>query len=187
MDDPGPEVLDAARRGDAAALETVLRTLHPRVWAIARRLLGNEADAADATQEALISIVRGLPGFDGRSAFGTWAHRVATNACLDELRRRRRRPVADEDPDEHGPDPGDPIGSTEQRIDLEAALGELSDEHRVVLVLREVGGHDYAEIAELLDLPIGTVRSRLARARRHLVQLLDAGNSPGVPNVEPTV
>ena len=83
----------AARDGDRAALDSLLRRHHDRIAAVCRRLCGNDADAADATQEALIAIVRGLPRYDGRSAFSTWAYRVATNACLDELRRRGWRPV----------------------------------------------------------------------------------------------
>ena len=184
MDEPADDVVAAARTGDPAAVEALLRWIHPRVWAIARRISGNDADAADATQEALLAIVRGLPGFDGRSALATWCHRVATNACLDELRRARRRPV----PDAGEPTPvatTDRIEQVGQRLDLRAALDALGDDHRQILVLRDVAGHDYAEIAEMLDIPIGTVRSRLARARRHMIQLLDAGNSPDVRHVEP--
>jgi RNA polymerase sigma-70 factor (ECF subfamily) len=93
--DPAGNLVAAARSGDRAALEELLRTHHDRLYALARRITGNDADAADATQEALIAIVRGLPRFDGRSSFGTWAYRVTANACLDELRRRRRRPLLD--------------------------------------------------------------------------------------------
>ena len=82
----------AAQAGDRGALDTLLRRHHDRLYALCRRVTGNDADGADACQEALIAIVRGLDRFDGRSAFSTWAYRVATNACLDELRRRRRRP-----------------------------------------------------------------------------------------------
>ena len=84
----------AAQEGDRAALDALLRRHHDRIHAVCRRLAGNEADALDATQEALIAIVRGIRRFDGRAAFSTWAYRVATNACLDELRRRKRRPAA---------------------------------------------------------------------------------------------
>jgi RNA polymerase sigma-70 factor (ECF subfamily) len=91
------ELVADAQRGDRDALDALLRRHHDRIRALARRLCGNDADAADATQEALISIVRGLPRFDQRAAFGTWAYRVATNACLDELRRRARRPRPEPD------------------------------------------------------------------------------------------
>jgi RNA polymerase sigma-70 factor (ECF subfamily) len=91
------ELVTAAQSGDRAALEQLLRRHHDRVRALARRLCGNDADAADATQEALLAIVRGIGRFDQRAAFGTWVYRVATNACLDELRRRARRPVPADD------------------------------------------------------------------------------------------
>ena len=80
----------AVQAGDRAALDTLLRRHYDRIYAICRRIAGNDADAADATQDALMSIVRGLERFDGRSTFSTWSYRVATNACLDELRRRKR-------------------------------------------------------------------------------------------------
>ena len=181
-------VVDAARRGDPAAVDAVLRHVYDRTWAIARRLMGNDADGADATQEALLAIVRGLARFDGRSSITTWCHRVATNACLDELRRRGRRPeptdleVLEQTGDTHH----EPSESTrvEDRMAIDQALGQLSPDFRIALILRDVVGHDYAEIAEILDIPLGTVRSRLARARRQMVDLLESGNSPMIRNVE---
>ena len=134
-------------------------------------MTGNDTDAADATQEALLAIVRGLPRFDGRSAFGTWAYRVATNACLDELRRRKRRPEpAPEDPTAAQLD-GDPA-DVALRIDVDAALRRLPVDFRAAVVLRDLTGLDYAEIAEVLGLPSGTVKSRIARGRAALVPLL---------------
>ena len=84
--------MTAAQAGDRGALDQLLRRHYDRMHAVCRRITGNEADAADAAQEAMIAVVRGLARFDGRSAFGTWVYRIATNASLDELRRRRRRP-----------------------------------------------------------------------------------------------
>ncbi len=85
--------MEAARGGDRAALEVLLTTHYDRVHALCRRMLGNDADALDATQDALLAAVKALGRFDGRSSFGTWLYRIATNTCIDELRRRRRRPV----------------------------------------------------------------------------------------------
>jgi RNA polymerase sigma-70 factor, ECF subfamily len=163
-------------------MDALLRRHHGRIWAICRRLAGNDADAADATQEALLLIVRRLGTFDGRSQFTTWAHRVATNACLDELRRRRRRPVQglpDEDPDRSDAivDRSPPVDRTvTDRITVDAALAQLPEEFRVPIVLRDLAGHDYAHIAAILDIPAGTVRSRIARGRARLAEMLDAGN-----------
>jgi RNA polymerase sigma-70 factor, ECF subfamily len=167
-------------------MEALLRRHHDRIWAVCRRLAGNDADAADATQEALVLIVRRLDTFDGRSRFTTWAHRVATNACLDELRRRRRRPVAGLD-DSHGTDgtpsasrladPGERVDElVTGRLTVDQALARLPEEFRLPVVLRDLGGHDYAEIGRILDLPPGTVRSRIARGRARLAELLDIGN-----------
>ena len=160
------DLVAAAQTGDRAALEQLLRRHHDRLRALARRLCGNDADAADATQEALISIVRGLDRFDGRAAFGTWAYRIATNACLDELRRRARRPQPQDDAVlatvAAGSDPGDIVSA---RIDVDTALAALPVEFRTAVVLRDLCALDYAEIAEVLDVPPGTVRSRIARGR----------------------
>lgn len=141
-------------------------------------MTGNDSDAQDATQEALLAIVKGLPRFDGRAKFTTWAYRVATNACLDELRRRRRRPDPVEEIFE-APDPGGPPGVAElvsERLTLDAALDGLSGEYRTAVVLRDVLGLDYAEISEVLDIAPGTVRSRIARGRAGLARSLTAGN-----------
>jgi RNA polymerase sigma-70 factor (ECF subfamily) len=167
---PDAELVAAAQAGDRAALEALLRRHHDRVRAVAGRIAGNPADAADASQEALIAIVRGLPKFDGRSAFSTWLYRVTTNACLDELRRRRRRPTptlnADDGPSEIAVNPAD--DRVADRLALEAALRRLPEEFRVPVVLRDVADLDYAEIAAVLEIPVGTVKSRIARGRSQL-------------------
>lgn len=148
-------------------------------------MTGNEADAADATQEALIAIARGLANgrFDGRARFTTWAHRVTVNSCLDELRRRKRRPDPLGDPDlEHHVAPVNQPGPTEAvagRLDIDAALARLPLDFRVAVVLRDLCDLDYATIAKILDIPPGTVRSRIARGRAALVPLL--GNPDPTP------
>ena len=186
-------------------------------------MLGNEADAIDATQDALLSAVRSITRFDGRSAFGTWLYRIATNACLDELRRRRRRPVVglpgEVDDDwagggsqgtgwgsggegryrpAFGPQERDPADEAIAHVDLDAALRTLAPEHRMALVLRDVGDLTYDEIALILDVPIGTVRSRIARGRAALADLMtggdrsdgpegpEDGNASDLPDVEPS-
>jgi RNA polymerase sigma-70 factor (ECF subfamily) len=144
---------------------------------VCRRLTGNDADAADATQETLIAVVRGLGGFDGRSRFTTWTYRVAVNASLDELRRRRRRPEPglEEYEAPAGGGRAERSDDSDLRLDVDAALRRLPAEFRAAVVLRDLCGLDYAEIAEVLEIPPGTVRSRIARGRAALVPLL-AGN-----------
>lgn len=173
------ELIERARNGDSEALDDLLRRHHTRLHAVCLRILGRRADADDAAQNALIAIVRGLPTFDGRSAFSTWAYRIATNAALDELRRRRRRPQPRLDPTEatgRAPEP-DPraeraLLAFENRELVERALTELPDDFRVAVVLRDVADLDYESIASILDVPIGTVRSRIARGRALLADAI---------------
>jgi len=183
------ELVAAAQRGDGRALDTLLRRHADRLHAVCRRIAGNDADALDATQEAMIAIVRGLDRFDGRSAFSTWAYRIATNACLDELRRRRRRPepTADEDLDAAA----GPLGASTDldhvgaRVDIDAALATLAPEYRAAVVLRDLVGLDYAEIGEILGAPAGTVKSRIARGRGALAAALAPAGNPEAPAQRP--
>lgn len=173
-------LVTAAQGGDTKALDALLRRHHDRIFAVCRRLAGNDADALDATQEALMAVVRGLDRFDGRARFGTWVYRVATNACLDELRRRKRRPVP-VDEERYGlddrPDPRTPSvgGSVTDRLAVDEALQAITPEFRACVVLRDLCDLDYAEIAEVLDLRPGTVRSRISRGRAALAQVLGGG------------
>src|SRR5687767_7402027 len=150
-------------------------------------MTGNDADASDAAQDALIAVVRGLHRFDGRSRFSTWVYRVTVNACLDELRRRRRRPEPrDLDlPAFSTAAAGGPAldGAVADRLDVDAALRALPPDFRAAVVLRDLCGLDYAEIAEVLAIPAGTVRSRIARGRAALADRL--GN-PSRPADRPT-
>ena len=169
----------AAQAGDRRSLDILLRRHYDKVHAICRRIAGSSRDADDAAQEAMISIVRGLNRFDGRSAFTTWIYRIATNAALDELRKRNRRPalhVATDD-DGYTPEAVDPLSertveSVADRMAIDAALADLPDEFKAAVVLRDICDFDYGEIAEALNVPIGTVKSRIARARAQLVQRL---------------
>lgn len=198
------ELVDRARGGDRAALDALLRRHHTRLHLLCRRLCADRGDAEDATQEALIAIVRGLPRYDGRAAFTTWSYRVTTNACLDQLRRRSRRPI----PAEVGSDGAEPTPLlddraarddadpevralvAEGRTQLQAALAALPEEFRVPVVLRDVADLDYAEIADLLGLAPGTVRSRISRGRARLARALPelragTGNHGGGTDVRP--
>lgn len=148
----------------------------------------------------MIAIVRGLPRFDGRSRFSTWAYRVATNSCLDELRRRRRRPLPglgaeigrpDHDVTEGkgvaaaGPDAQPSLDAqVADRVDIDAALATLTPEFRAAIVLRDLCQLDYAEIAEVLGIPPGTVRSRIARGRAALAQALEPGPGNHYPTTD---
>ena len=192
--DDDATLVAAARTGDRDALDRLLRRYYDRVHAVCRRIAGAGRDADDAAQEAMIGIVRGLPRFDGRSAFSTWVYRIATNAALDELRRRRRRPAPHiVDDDAPWPEVVDPLA--ERRVDAAAlrlaiddALDDLPEEFRAPVVLRDVADLDYAEIAEVLSIPLGTVKSRIARGRSQLAEALgnhDSTSGRQTPQVPP--
>ncbi|MGK2958054.1 MAG: RNA polymerase sigma factor [Acidimicrobiales bacterium] len=176
-------LVHASQGGDGGALDALLHRHYPRLFGLCRRMVG-ENDADDTTQNALIAIVRGLPGFDSRSTFVTWSYRVATNACLDEIRRRTKRPVLKLVDD----DSYETIGSLRSeseidrvadRIDLDAALATLAIEQRVAVILRDLCSLSYDEIAIVLDIAPGTVRSRIARGRGQLHNFI-IGNSATV-------
>jgi len=184
-DDDDASLVTRAVDGDRRALEVLLDRHADRIHAICRRIVNHPEDALDATQEAMISIARAITSFDGRAAFTTWCYRIATNAALDELRRKRRRPVP------ALPDLPEPIAGASSpdelvttRLDVDAALARVPEEFRVAVVLRDLCDLDYAEIAEVLDVPPGTVRSRISRGRALLVELLEParfGNSGPAP------
>ena len=177
------ELLERIRLGDSSALDDLLRRHHPRLHSVCFRILGHRSDADDAAQNAMVSIARNVANFDGRSSFSTWAYRIATNAALDELRRRRRRPRPSLDIDREQENVADPRAdrardALENRELVERALAALPEEFRVALVLRDVADLDYEQIAVILDVPIGTVRSRIARGRARLVDSFGNRTTP---------
>lgn len=184
----------AARKGDQGAFEELVRLYEKRVLALTQRMCGNPDDAAEAAQEAFFSAWQGLESFRGESSFSTWLYRLASNACVDLLRREGRRQAAvsldDEDLNLDIPAPlSSPQEEAERRElgeQIEAGLRALPPEYRAVLVLREIQQLRYDEIAEALEVDIGTVKSRISRGRKRLrVFLLERGNfSPRSPSKE---
>lgn len=164
-------VLARAQKGDAGALDTVLRHHYDAIRSICHRIVINSADADDATQMALISVARALPSFDRRSSLSTWIYRIATNAALDELRRISRRAVPTQDSAMERAQP-DSTSEIDTQMLITQALRGVAAEYRVVLVLRHVADLDYEEISSILEIPIGTVRSRLARGRAQLSEIV---------------
>jgi RNA polymerase sigma-70 factor, ECF subfamily len=164
--------------GDPDAFGELVRRHRDRLWAIALRTLGNPDDAADALQDALVNAFRRADTFRAESAVTTWLHRIVVNACLDRVRRTAARPVAaltdDVDVSSPGPDPGT---QTALRLDVQAALATLPAEQRVPLVLVDMAGYPVSEVAEMLGCPVGTVKSRCARARARLLPLLTSYGS----------
>ncbi|MFM8826957.1 MAG: RNA polymerase sigma factor [Actinomycetota bacterium] len=172
----------AAAGGDRNALEQLLRTHHDAIRAVCFRIVIDKGAAEDATQAALMAVARSIRQFKGTSKFSTWAYRIATNAALDEVRRTRRRPVPTDDASlgRASAPQTDPADLVIDNMALEAALAQVSEDFRVPLVLFHLRDMPYEEIAEVLGIPVNTVRSRISRARAQLRDLL--GNPGGVPD-----
>jgi RNA polymerase sigma-70 factor (ECF subfamily) len=186
------QLIAHAQNGDAAAYGTLVHKYHGRLCSSLSHVCGSRADAEDAAQEAFLRAYLKLSKYNGASAFYTWLYRIAVNVVISDYRKRKtqakteQRRVLEEPsrPDECG-HPGEPLMREERTKLVRAALNSLSSEHRTILVLREMENCDYDEIACLLNIPIGTVRSRLHRARlelrEHLLRLED-GDPAGQRN-----
>jgi RNA polymerase sigma-70 factor (ECF subfamily) len=171
--------VDRARRGDAEAFGDLVRAYQHRIVNFTRALVSDEADAEDVAQEAFMRAYRGLRGFRGGSAFKTWLYQIAANTARTHLARRRDRPErAAGDPaatpEAFGqPDTGENVeAAVIHRDRIDRALHALPEDLRVAVVLRDVEGLDYGEIARTLDVPLGTVESRIFRGRARLRALI---------------
>jgi RNA polymerase sigma-70 factor (ECF subfamily) len=172
-------LIDAAVRGDSAAFGQLVTRYQDRLYNSLVHVVGSTDGALDVTQDALVQAYVKLDTFQGASGFYTWLYRIAFNLAIS--RRRRQRPTVSVDharevlghePVDRAAGPGDHLEAQERACQVRQAMAALSDEHRSILVLREVDGCAYEEIAEILDLPVGTIRSRLHRARVQLRDLL---------------
>lgn len=185
------QIVRRVLEGDVNAFEDLVTEHEKGVYAIAQRMTGNAEDAADMTQETFIKAYNSLSSFRGDSKFSVWLYRIATNVCLDFLRSRSRKPtvslsVEDDDGEETQMDIADESQSPEQLLErgltrdaVRRGLKSLSPEYRQILLLREIQGLSYEEIAEALALEVGTVKSRIFRARKRLCAfLLEDGNIP---------
>ncbi len=182
----------AAREGDQGAFEELVRLYEKRVLALTQRMCKNPEDAAEAAQEAFFAAWRGLKNFRGDSSFSTWIYRLASNACVDLLRREGKRQAAVSlDDEELNLDLSSPLPSPQEEAErqelrerIEAGLQALPPEYRAALVLREIQQLRYDEIGQALGVDIGTVKSRINRGRKKLRGfLLERGNfSPSPPS-----
>ena len=185
------QLVDAARDGDARAFRTLVETHQSRLFAVAYGMLRDRDDAMDAVQDAFIKAHKKLAEFEGNAAFSTWLYRICVNLCIDRKRAEARRRKVDLDDalathkEEDtlyaeaeiggrltGSNPLRTLSDRELGTEIGQALSGLSDDHRAILLLREVEGMSYEEIAEALEIPRGTVMSRLFHARRNMQRLL---------------
>lgn len=174
-------IVEKAKNGDERAFEALVTEYERLVYAVAFKLLGNEHDAQDAAQETFIKLYCHLPSFRGESKFSVWLYRLANNVCIDMLRKKSVPTVslsADEDDgvELNIPDgrfsPENELEKKQLRQAVERALGSLPEPYRQALVLRELAGQSYEEISQSLVIDIGTVKSRIFRARKKLCAIL---------------
>jgi RNA polymerase sigma-70 factor, ECF subfamily len=192
MNEPDEEVpraedmlISRAREGDRDAFEQLFNSYRNQVYSLAYRLTGSPSDAEDLTQEVFMQVMRKIGSFQGRSQFSTWLYRVTVNRSRDHMRSRKRTPELLSDDHEAVERVGEPVGSAPApapesgAIALEAkrlvqeALLELPETLRAPLVLHELEGLEYREVARILRLPVGTVKSRIFRGRLKLAELLE--------------
>lgn len=180
------ELVDAARRGDRDAFRTLFERYHRRAYALAFGVLRHQDDALDVVQDAFIKAHKYLDKFEGTSSFYTWLYRIVMNLAIDHLRKHRRvKPVELDDqhleeaagddtllPKILGANPGRALMDKEIRARIDRALGELSDNHRAVLVMRELEGMSYEEMAQAMGCSKGTIMSRLFHARKNMQRQL---------------
>jgi RNA polymerase sigma-70 factor (ECF subfamily) len=178
-------LLKKARNGDIEAFELLIEDYQKKAFNVAYRMMGNSEDANDLVQEALIRIFKSIKNFKEQSSFSTWVYRIVTNVCLDELRRRKNKFTISIDEDiqledgnvkrqieSEGPTPEESLESKEIQDIVTKAIEELSNEHKTVIVLRDIQGFSYDEISDIMKCPEGTVKSRINRARKALREIL---------------
>jgi len=187
MNDNEKLLLKRSKAGDVDAFEQLIEGYQRKIFNLALRIIGNYDDASDLAQEVLIRIYKSIGGFKEQSSFSTWVYRITTNVCLDDLRKKKNRKVISLDEEirvEDGemkrqivsddPLPDDVAEKSELRKTVFNAINNLSAEHRIIIVLRELHGFSYEEIAKIIKCPKGTVKSRINRARQALKCILQA-------------
>lgn len=181
MSDLEKLLVKKSQSGDVESFELLISSYDKRAYNIAYRIMGNEEDAKDMAQEALIRVFKSIRDFKGQSSFSTWLYRIVTNVCLDELRRRKNNKYVPLEgtiqtaggelhmelcSDKETPESA--YERVEQRELIVKAIEELNEEYKSVIVLRDIQGFSYDEISKMLDCSLGTVKSRINRARNML-------------------
>ena len=177
------ELIARLQKRDEAAFEELIRQYEKKVYTLCFRMCGNSEDAEEAAQDAFLALWRGIDRFRQESSLSTWIYRLATNACIDTLRRRKKQSGSVSLDDEElfvdavdtSPQPQETVEHREAQKLLQAGLSALPEEYRKVLILREIEGLSYTEIAESASIELGTVKSRISRGRSLLRNFL-SGN-----------
>ena len=174
------ELVTQYLRGDLAAFNELMSAHEDRVFAVCLRMLHDREAALDATQDTFLTVFRKADKYKARAAFSTWLYRVAVNTCYDHLRRAKRRRTNElsEAHDPADPQAADAFDAIDVRPDIEAALSLLSPEFRSAVILVDLGGMSLEQASDTLEIPTGTIKSRLFRARRQLARSLGNLNTP---------
>ncbi len=184
MDDEKRSI-EKSKNGNIEAFEQLIEPYQKKVFNIALRMMGNQEDASDAAQEVFIKIYKSISGFREESSFNTWVYRIATNVCLDELRKRKRMNVVSTDSliqltdgevnvqvEDKGLSPDKILEKKELIEEVKEALNHIKHEHKQVIVLRDIQGYSYKEISSIMQCSEGTVKSRINRARNAVKDIL---------------
>lgn len=173
------KIIDRALNGEINAYEKIVFEYERKVYNIAFRMFKNKTDAEDMAQEVFIKIYQKLNLFNFKSSFSTWIYRITVNTCLDEIRKRKREKNISLESDyqkeieSNYKEPERTLDSNEKLKKVEKVLYDLNEKHRVVIVLRDINGFSYDEIAKILDIKKGTVKSRISRARSKLIEKME--------------
>lgn len=175
------DLIRRAKRGELAAFEALILSHEKMVYNVALRMMNHSEDAKDLSQEVFLKAYKNIGNFDERSAFSTWLYRITMNTCIDEMRRRKGKQVYSLEEElesedgamqrqiaDAGDTPEESLLRMEEKSEILQALDTLSAEHKSAIILREIRGASYEEIAEIMELPLGTVKSRISRARNQL-------------------
>jgi RNA polymerase sigma-70 factor (ECF subfamily) len=186
MDENERLLLKEAKKGDIKAFEKLSGQYYKKIYNIALRMTGNREDASDLAQEVLIKVYKSLKSFREESSFSTWLYRITKNLCIDELKKQNRKKAISLDEDielkensvkrqveSDEPGPYEQYEKSEIRRIMTDAIGKLTEEHRMVIILRDIQGFSYNEISKIVKCPEGTVKSRINRARQALRELLE--------------
>lgn len=170
------KLIDRAAKGDAAAFNELLGAHEKRMYAVCLRMCGNHEDAQDCLQEAMLRVFRAISGFKGQASFSTWVYRVTMNTCLDELRRRKNKQTSSLDslldagwsPSDEMDTPERHAIAAEKQEAIRNTISELPEDMRSAIILRDIQGFSYDEIARILEINVGTIKSRISRGREKL-------------------
>lgn len=179
-------LIKKAKKGDSAAFSDLMEQHFAMIYNLALRMSGNPDDASDLTQEVMIKLFKNIGAFEGKSKFSTWVYRVASNTCLDELRKIKRKKTVSLDAEyetedgsvgyeaeDTAPTPDVSAERSELKTIVAKAVSRLGEEYRTAVILRDINGLSYTEIAEVIGCSVGTVKSRISRGRANLKEILE--------------